>query len=366
MPFSRFPAIPALVLSLLVAAVSAPAGARTDYRAMIGQMLMVGFPGSDPEGAWAKGLAARIARGEVGGVVMLGHNFASRDSVKKLTAMFRRAAGRRKLFLGVDMEGGAVQRLGPKLGYPAIASARTTARTQTPKQARKTFARLARISRDAGFNMNFGPVVDLLVTPDNPVIARWNRSYGADPAKVSAYARAFIAAHRAQGVLPVLKHFPGHGSSLGDTHEGIVDITATWRARELEPFAQLIASGDAPAIMPGHLVHRTLASDGVPVSLSRRALTGLLRGKLKFRGLIVTDDLQMAAIAKNYGYRNTIIRAVNAGVDLLMVSNSRNPDIDLPKKTIEIISNAIDAGRISPATIKAAYRRIQRAKAGLR
>jgi len=128
----------------------------------------------------------------------------------------------------------------------------------------------------------------------------------------------------------------------------------------------MIASGDAPAMLAGHLILAKLASDGVPVSISRRALTGLLRRKMKFTGLIITDDLQMAAITRNYGYRETLIRAVNAGVDVLLISNSRKPDKDLAARTIAIISGAIDSGRIAPATIEAAYKRIMRAKTGVR
>jgi beta-N-acetylhexosaminidase len=329
---------------------------------MIGQMLMMGFPGSNPDGSWPKRLAAQISRGQVGGVVMLGYNFKSKASVKRLTAMFRQAAGRRKLFIALDMEGGAVQRLGRKLGYPAIHSARRIAKTQTPQQAQRTYSRLASISRSAGFNMNLGPVVDLLINPSNPVIGRWNRSYGSDPARVVAYASAFVKAHRAQGIVTVLKHFPGHGSSLSDSHDGFVDISSTWRNKELEPFAKMIAKGDAVAIMPGHLIHRKIAGS-VPVSISRKAIKGLLRNKLKFRGLVLSDDLQMGAIAKNFSYRSAVIRAVNAGVDMLMISNSRKPDKNLPAKTIAIISNAIDKGQISEATVRAAYKRIQRAKA---
>lgn len=357
-----------LVVGLFVAIAlftGTSAEAAPDRKTMIGQMLMMGLPSSSAKSAFAKHLAAQISQGEVGGVVLLGHNFKSRAGVESLTKLFRKAAGRGKVFLALDMEGGAVQRLGKKLGYPSIASAHTIARTQSLKQARATFTKLARITRDAGFNMNLGPVVDLLVTPDNPVIARWRRSFSANPETVAKYARAFVKAHRDLGVITVLKHFPGHGSSTTDSHDGFVEITDSWSQAELKPFQQMIASGDAPAIMPGHLIHKTIASDGVPVSISRAAITGLLRKKLKFNGLVVSDDLQMSAIASNYSYKAAVIRAVNAGVDVLMISNSRGADPKLPTKTIAIISQAIDSGKISLATVQAAYRRIVYAKKGI-
>lgn len=117
--------------------------------------------------------------------------------------------------------------------------------------------------------------------------------------------------------------------------------------------------------MPGHLVHKRIASDGVPVSISKPAISGMLRKKMGYNGLVISDDLQMGAIAKNYSYKNTIIRAINAGVDILMISNSRKPDPNLPAKTIALISKAIDEGKIAPGKIEAAYKRIMNAKASV-
>lgn len=359
---SALQALRVVAVLLVVALLPTKVMADAELERKIGQMLMMGFQGASAGAPGAKRLAAQISRGEVGAVVMLGYNFRSKSAVKGLTSLFRKAGGNSKVLLAVDMEGGSVQRLGRKLGYPAIPSARTLARRKSPAEAKQSFAQLATISRDAGFNMNLGPVVDLLVNPANPVIGKWNRSYGPDPDKVAAYGRAFVKAHMERGVLPVLKHFPGHGSSRSDSHDGFVDISKSWQSQELAPFTQLIESGDAPAIMPGHLVHKGLAGDGVPVSISKAAISGLLRGKLNYKGLVVSDDLQMAAIAKNFRYRATLIRAVNAGVDMLMISNSRKPDGNLPAKTIAIIADAVKKGQISRGTIDAAYGRIMRAK----
>jgi len=356
-------ALPTITLTaLFLSATLTPVRADEQLNKMIGQMLMMGFQGSSANAPGAKRLAKQINAGQVGGVVMLGYNFKSKSAVKGLTSLFKRAAGNQKVFLAVDMEGGSVQRLGSKLGYPRIPSARTTAKRQTPAQAKATFRKLAQISRDAGFNMNLGPVADLRVNPANKVIAKWGRSYGPDPQKVTKYARAFVQAHNEMGVITVLKHFPGHGSSTGDSHHGFVNISKTWTSKELTPFQSLIKSNDAPAIMPGHLLHNKIASDGVPVSISKPAISGLLRGKLGYRGLVISDDLQMGAIASNYGYTNTLIRAINAGIDVLMISNSRKPDKDLPRKTIAIISKAVKAGKIPRAKIQAAYKRILQAK----
>lgn len=351
------------IFCVLLGFITPSAAMAASQEAMIGQMLMLGFQGGSANGASAKRLASQIKRGEVGSVVFLGYNFKSKGQVKALTSLFKNAAGNNKLFLALDMEGGSVQRLGRKLGYPSIPSARSIAKSRSPASARKTYTQMAKISLDAGFNMNLGPVVDLLINPSNPVIGRWNRSYGKDPALVADYARSFVRAHKDMGIITVLKHFPGHGSSLSDSHEGFVNITNTWKQTELDPFKELIKSGDAPAIMPGHLIHKKIASDGVPVSISKPAIAGLLRKDLNYNQLVISDDLQMGAIAQNFGYKETLIRAVNAGIDILMISNSRKPDANLPAKTIAIIQKAIKDGKIAPGKIEAAYKRIMRAKA---
>lgn len=355
--------ISSIIAMLLVSLPLASSVNAADRNQMIGEMLMMGFQGNSANGASAKRLARQIKKGQVGSVVFLGYNFKSKSSVKGLTKLFKSAAGNNKIFIALDMEGGSVQRLGRKLGYPSIPSARSIAKSQSPAKAKATYKKLASISRSAGFNMNLGPVVDLLVNPSNPVIAKWRRAYSADPKIVTSYARAFVHAHNELGIITVLKHFPGHGSSVSDSHEGFVNISKTWKKKELDPFNELIKSGDAPAIMPGHLIHKTIASDGVPVSISKPAISGLLRKKLNYNGLVISDDLQMGAIAKNYSYKNTLIRAVNAGVDILMISNSRKPDANLPAKTIALIAKAIDDGKIVPGKVEAAYKRILRAKA---
>lgn len=330
----------------------------------IGQMLVVGFLGSKAGDKWPKRLAGQIRKGEVGGVVFLGHNFKSRAGVAGLTKLFRQASPQVPVFLALDMEGGYVQRLGAKLGYPKVPPALTIARSMSPQQARAWFDKLAAISASAGFNVNLGPVVDLYITPKNPVVGKWKRAYSASPQKVAAYARQFVAAHRKKRILAVLKHFPGHGSSLTDSHAGFVDISKTWKAKELKPFSMMIKSGDAPAIMPGHLIVKN--SKGLPASLSRQVIAGTLRGKLGYRGLVMSDDLQMSAIRKNFSYKKALVLAINAGVDVLMISNSAKPDIDIPRKTISIIKKAVRSGKISTARINTAYRRIMAAKKSIR
>jgi beta-N-acetylhexosaminidase len=328
---------------------------------MAGQMLMLGFLGTSSAEAEPQQLARQIQSGQVGGVIMLGRNFKDREDVIGLTKLFRESAAGLPPLIALDQEGGMVQRLGVKLGYSALPSAETIGRTMSPDKARQVFATIATMVREAGFNVNLAPVVDLGLEPQNRAVVSTHRTYGNDPRVVTDYARAFVAAQREQAILPVLKHFPGHGSSREDSHKGLVDLTSTWTPNELEPFRSLIASGDADAVMTGHLVLRSMDPAGVPISLSKSAIMQLLRGEMGFSGLVISDDLQMAAIREQFGTEDSIVMAVNAGVDVLMFAHPEDPR--LPVKVIAIIEKAVADGRIARSTIEAAWRRIERAKA---
>jgi beta-N-acetylhexosaminidase len=182
-----------------------------------------------------------------------------------------------------------------------------------------------------GFSVNFAPVVDLDLNPDNQVIGKFGRSFGKSGANtVTVYAEQVIAAHHEAGVLTALKHYPGHGSSTADSHEGYVDITRTWSDIELEPYRQLIGSGYADFVMVGHLIDTEIDASGVkPSSLSRVWINDTLRNSLGFKGVVITDDLEMGAIRDHYGLEETVVRAVNAGVDVLLFSNTVKPRTSL-------------------------------------
>ncbi|MEM7565877.1 MAG: glycoside hydrolase family 3 N-terminal domain-containing protein [Pseudomonadota bacterium] len=333
---------------------TAPAEAAS-LEAMVGSLLILGLPGSSTGQASAKALARNIAAGRVGGVVMLKHNVRSKAGVTDLTRMFSEAGAE---FLSIDQEGGAVQRLSSKFGFSAIPRARNVAKL-SPAEARDLYARAAREIKAVGFNLNLAPVVDLH-SASNPIIGKYGRAYGADPAVVAQYAAAFVDAHRRAGVGCTLKHFPGHGTSRGDSHDGAVDITRTWDATELQPFQQLVRSGHADAIMLGHLYHRDLSDGGEPITLSRTAIEGLLRRRLGFKGVVVTDDLDMGAIRRRHPPVRASVMALAAGADMIMASNSAKPDNDLPARIIDGVGEAIAKGQLSERRIRQAYDRVRR------
>lgn len=365
----RLTPVAILVVSLFIAAGPAHAArcpqGQDKLGVMIGQMLMFGFYGTKPEQKGPQAIARHLCSGAIGGVFMLGHNVKGAEQVKALTALYKGAGARTTPFIAIDHEGGMVQRLGRKLGYESIPRPSTVAAKYSPKQALQLYQKAAAQVRGAGFNLNFAPVVDVNVNPSNPAIGKLGRSFSAKPQTVIDFAKAFISAHHRKGVLTVLKHFPGHGSSRSDSHDGFVDISGSWqRDAELAPFK---AIGTDPQygdmIMVGHLYHSGLSTNGQePATISHSVINGLLRGQLGYQGVVITDDLEMAAIRKNFGFRNAVIRAINAGNDILMISNSAKPDLELAEKVIGMVKQAISKGQIKRARIEQSYNRILRLK----
>jgi beta-N-acetylhexosaminidase len=256
---------------------------------------------------------AAIEAGWVQGVILFRDNFTGdwRSLMKNLSAL----AGRFGLIIAIDQEGGRVQRFTSAQGFTDFPSARDVA-AGSVKAAYDLYRKMARELADVGVDLNFGPVVDLDIDPQCPIIGHYGRSYGADPNQVAAYAEAFVQAHRDEGLLTCLKHFPGHGSSRQDSHLGFTDITDTWSPVELEPYRILIGKNLADMVMVGHLFHHGIDPEA-PATLSRAHLR-VLRETLGFTGPTVTDDLVMGAIADHYTGDEANRLALDAGCDILI------------------------------------------------
>ncbi len=305
---------------------------------MAGQMILMGFAGDSVEATAP--LTEMIGEGRLGGVMYLKSNVVSLDAVKRMNARFVAANPHLPPFIALDQEGGKVERLTEAVGFAEIPAAADIARTTDPLGAEEIYAKMAMGLKALGFTLNFGPVVDLALNPDNPVIARYGRAYGADPQTVVDYAEAFVEAHRRAGVLTALKHFPGHGSSTQDSHEGFVDITANWQPVELEPFRRLITDGDADMVMVAHLYHDKFGIDPErrqPASLNPSWIEGVLRFQLGFQGVVITDDLEMGAVRKSFTLKESVEQAVRAGADILLFSNTVKPRLSLADEVRAIL-----------------------------
>ncbi|WP_439635396.1 glycoside hydrolase family 3 N-terminal domain-containing protein [Oceanicaulis sp.] len=326
---------------------------------LVGNCLILGFLGDHAQADGASRLESDLAAGRVGGALFLRHNARSRDGVLGLSERFQSAAP--DAWLAIDQEGGFVQRLTDEMGFTDIPTAEALAEMGLDA-ARPVFAQAARELAQNGFSMNLAPVADLR-HDGNQVIDRWARAFGDDPDTVAAYCGAFIDAMEAEGVACAIKHFPGHGRSQGDSHDGFVDISDTWGEVEAAPFERLIEQDKAHLIMGGHLINRRLDPSGHPVTLSRPILQGLLREQMGYRGAVITDDLDMGAIRNQYSREQAIVEALAAGNDLLLISNSADADPDLPRRAVEWVGQAIEDGRLSLDRLIDANARIAALKA---
>lgn len=290
------------------------------YEEMIGQLLMVSFGGKTPDSPGVAAARDALARGEIGGVIVFRQNVGSAEDMRAINQLFHDAHPDLPAMIAVDQEGGAVMRVKPTEGAPETPSHRDIAAGSLADALRQYEAMAANLA-DLGFTVNFGPVVDLEVNPENPVIARFGRSYGADPDTVVSYARTFVRAHRDAGVATALKHFPGHGSSTDDSHEGAIDLTPTWSRVELVPFVEMIRSGDADMVMLGHLDLEGLTGpDDLPASLSPRTIDEFLRKTLCYDGIVISDDLHMQAVSSRWQAPEAAKRMIESGGDVILLS----------------------------------------------
>lgn len=337
-------------------------------REKIGQLLIVGFRGCVP--AECEHVVRDIRQHHVGGVILFDQemadasrrrrNIESPAQVRALVEFLQAQAGL-PLLVAIDQEGGRVNRLKPAAGFPASLSHEELGRINQPAETYRHAEATAQTLAGLGFNLNLAPVVDLDAHPDNPIIKGKGRSFSSDPESVARHAAEFVRAHRAHGVLACAKHFPGHGSAAGDTHLGLVDVTPTWHERELIPFQRLIAADLCDVIMSAHVFNAKL--DPVhPATLSHAVITGLLREKLGYQGVIMSDDMEMKAISSHYGLENSVPAAIEAGIDMLCFGNNLSYDPGIAGKAIDILARAVEAGRISEARIDASCARVRALK----
>lgn len=351
---------PILLTSAMILSAAPVLAASLDE--MAGQMIVVGFGGDDVSDASVKKLTSEIASSGIGGVMYLKVNVKSRTAVEAMNKAFLAASpSGLKPFITLDQEGGLVERLTESVGFREIPNAETIAAEYTPEQSEPIYAKMAADIAAWGFNVNFAPVVDLNANPKNQVIAKFGRAFSSKPGEVADYAEAVVAAHHTAGLITAIKHFPGHGSSTADSHEGYVDITRSWSQDELSPYTKMFNDGYADFVMVGHLINRNFSDQ--PASLAPEWIDGVLRGDLGFSGVVISDDLEMGAIRKHYDLKETVTRAVRAGVDVLLFSNTAKPRASLPDEVRAILVAEAEADPAFRTRIEESYKRIVALKA---
>jgi beta-N-acetylhexosaminidase len=328
----------------------------------IGQMLMIGLPSNvvDTTNIFYQD----IAKGRIGGITMYERHLTptnAAENLKNLISTYQKAAPT-PLFVSITQEGGIVNRLKPQYGFPAMVSAQYLGQLDildsTKFYADNTAYTLSRL----GININFAPVLDVF-SPTNPVLGTRQRTYSTDPAIIAKHAAQVITAHNYFKVHTVVKHFPGHGSSTEDSHLGLTDVSRTWQPNELDPYRRLIKQGLVQGVMTAHIVNTRLDDSKLPATLSKKVMTTLLRKDLKFEGVIFSDDMHMKAISTEYGLKEAVERAINAGVDVLLFSGNiaGQPPVS-GSALVALILELVQEKRIPESRINDAYTRIMKMK----
>ncbi|MGQ0549213.1 MAG: beta-N-acetylhexosaminidase [Armatimonadota bacterium] len=339
-----------------------------DARRAAGRLCVVDFSDPTPTSA----LERRISDDHVGGVMLFRKNVVAPQQVAALTAALQTIAANAHaapVWVSIDHEGGAVTRFparGARHGTaPAgpratpLPSAMALGATRNPALAREAGRVAARELRAMGITLNCAPVLDVNSNPANPIIG--SRSFGEDPALVEAMGSAYIAGLQDAGVAATAKHFPGHGDVAVDSHVGLPRVDHgldRLSAVELPPFAGAVRAG-AAGIMTAHIVHPGLDPSGAPATMSEPILTGVLRTRLGFDGLIFTDSMGMRAIVDHFGVGNASVAAIRAGCDVVL---ALGPDA-LQDEVLEHLARAIESGAIPGSRVAEAHGRIEAALA---
>lgn len=300
---------------------------------------------------WTEDMALQLEKYPAGGVAIFGKNISSPEQLKNFVSAMQQASSV-PLLMGVDEEGGSVSRLAnsPVFELPEYESMAAIGATGDVNAARDVGAAIGSYLREYGFNLDFAPVADTNTNPDNVVIG--DRAFGSDPELVSQMVAAELEGLHSTGVLGCIKHFPGHGDTVGDTHDGYVSIQKTWEellSAELIPFINNLDNTDM--VMAAHISLPNVTGDGLPASLSEELINGKLRGELGYDGVVITDSLAMGAIAQEYSSADCAVMALDAGVDILLMPEDY-------AAAFEGVVQAVEEGRLSMERIDESVARV--------
>ncbi len=324
-------------------------------RAEVGQHFMVGFPGTEltPE------IKQFLAEYKVGNIILFRQNIHDNKQLRSLCMELQQCIKENTGYdalIGIDQEGGIVTRLGADgVNVPGgMAIAAGSSSEGAYLAGRMTGRQL----RAVGINFDFAPDLDVNCNPDNPVIGV--RSYGDTPEQVTKYGLEMMRGLQDENILACAKHFPGHGDTNLDSHLSLpcVDKPVEELERmEMYPFIQAVKAGVA-SIMTTHILFPALEPDSVPATMSRRIITGILREKMGYQGLVITDSMEMAAIQTYYGTEEGCVATLQAGVDIAMICHS----LDMARKAICRVEQAVREGKISIKELEESTARILRLK----
>lgn len=319
----------------------------------IGQMLIFGIDGYDIN----ESTKILIDKYKVGGFIIMGNNVQSSTQLRKLLNSLKVQNSKNSipLFLSVDEEGGRVSRM-PK-EFNNFPTNKAIGKINSKEFSYNVGSTIAEQISAFGFNMDFAPVLDINSNPKNPIIG--DRSFGSNAEVVSNLGVDTMKGIQSRNVIPVIKHFPGHGDTSVDSHKGLPSVNNDLnRLESLEfiPFSKAIEEG-ADVVMIAHILLKKIDEKN-PSSMSRTIITDILRDKLKFQGVVITDDMTMGAIMKNYKIGDAAIKSVNAGSDIVLVCHGYNNEIEV----VKALKKAVEDGGISQERIDESVYRILKLK----
>ncbi|HNP79812.1 MAG TPA: glycoside hydrolase family 3 protein, partial [Candidatus Pacearchaeota archaeon] len=321
-----------------------------ELKEKIGQMIIIGFRGTEVNKD--SQIIKDINDLNLGGIVLFDidnptktfpRNIISYNQTKKLISDIKELSSS-NIFVSIDVEGGTINRLKEKYGFINIPSAEDMGKGD-PEKTKEYATIIGKELKELGFNIDFAPVVDVNINKNNPIIGELERSFSDDPEKVFIHASSFIEGLNSQGIISSIKHFPGHGSSSTDSHLGMVDVTNTYNEKELIPYRKIIENNYTQIIMTAHIINSNI-DPSYPATLSPLFIKKILRDDLRFKGVVVSDDMHMGAIIDHYGFNESLIKAVDAGCDILIISNNgKEYNEDVAKEAVEAIFNAVKKGQ---------------------
>ncbi len=314
----------------------------------IGQCLMVGIPHPTLDAETRRILADL----QPGGIILFQRNYTDPDTLQALCADIHALTPEHPPLIALDAEGGRVHRLSPPFTHfpPAL----QIGQTGSPQLAHAVGVALGQELRSVGIDLDFAPVLDVYSNPDNTVIG--DRAFGSDPQRVAEFGGALAAGLRAAGVLPCGKHFPGHGATVIDSHDDLPYDErgkATLEEVDLPPFQAAIAQ-EIELLMTAHVVYPALDPQR-PASLSPIIMNDLLRQRLGFQGIIVSDDLEMGAIVRHSSVAAAAVQALSAGADLLLICQS----LERALSARDACRRALQQGVLTEERVTEAQRRVE-------
>lgn len=326
----------------------------------VGQIFMVAPEAVDKDGGsttvFTENIEKEIEKYNLGGYILFASNIENPTQTQELINGLKKSS-KIQPFVGVDEEGGRVARIGKNsaMGVEKIEPMAQVGKSQNYERANEIGTTIGKYIKNLGFNLDFAPDTDVLTDSNNTEIG--DRSFGNDPEVVGKMATEVVKGLQSENISTVLKHFPGHGGSIGNSHQGFSLSNRTeeeLKKCEIVPFKTAIENG-ADCVMVAHMSLPNVTGDNIPATLSKKVVTNMLKTELNFKGVVFSDSMSMGAITENYGTGDACVKAVEAGIDMVLMPENLD-------EAYNAVLEAVKNGKISQERLDDAVSRIIKAK----